>query len=106
MKGFLLGILTLVLLLGCASSELTTAQVENQKRELLTCKKQNDGNLEPCVEDQIAQDVGLSCKVEAQTGTRVGKRVCTTAYQREFAREHSKEMLNRMQRTGHGQVTP
>lgn len=104
MKYFSLVILCLFVI-GCGSTNSAkndtsfTQQVAQAKTELKECLDSAGANGENCVSKERADKLGFKCQIRQTTGTRLGKRVCTTAKQREDLAKASREAARGIQRS-------
>jgi hypothetical protein len=81
----------LVLVLACTACSTT----QKQEQQLAANPVAQDD--QPALTDE-QQDEGIICKREPVTGTRISKKVCTTAAQRERAQQMGQENLLNTQR--------
>lgn len=99
-KLLICGIAGFLTITGCSSSGVSTAEVAENKKSMSQCMRENKKDKELCVDEKTAANVGLRCEYVKTLGTRIGKKVCTTAAQREEQRKRSKEMVDKVQRQG------
>ncbi|MCY7295957.1 hypothetical protein [Alteromonas sp. a30] len=90
-----------LLLSACgATSDIKTADVDTKKEKIAKCMKENKEHKEDCVSKESVARTGLVCRNEMVTGSRLPKRICTTAEQRRREAEASQGMVDHMQKRG------
>lgn len=90
-----------LLLSACgATPNVETAEVVDHKAAIAKCMKENKDNQESCVSTESVARTGLVCRNEMVTGTRLPRRVCTTAKQRSESAKAARGVAEHMQRRG------
>ena len=97
--------LACVVMAGCSSTSSTHSstplaqEVSQKKAEINECLKESKENGENCVAQSTRDKLGLRCSNKMVTGTRITRRVCTTAAQRELLAKEGRETANGIQRS-------
>lgn len=89
------------LLAACgATPDVKTAEVTSNKEKIAKCMRDSKENQEDCVSKESVARTGLICKNKMVTGSRLPKRVCTTAEQRRKEAEATRGLVDHMQKGG------
>lgn len=97
--------LACIVMAGCGSTSSTQSgvtlaqEVSNKKAEINNCLKGTKENGEDCVAKSTKNKLGLRCTNKMVTGTRITRRVCTTAAQRELIAKEGRDTANGIQRS-------
>lgn len=99
-----MGILSLVLLSGCASdmsskyASLNNLSDTERNNALKDCfKEENRHDRQDCIAQFADPSIGYQCERIQVTGTRFGSRVCTTKRQRDEVAKASQEAFSQVQ---------
>lgn len=89
--------------IGCTSTQTSSnnsdlsQEIAAKKSEISKCLKASDDSGDNCVSKESSNKLGFRCKKTMVTGTRLTKKICTTAKQREELAKASREATNGIQ---------